>query len=363
MPHRLVNAPADCLGPPAAGNACTPPAGTGILKVLMAQKMFFEFPKPVVSRAPWLPVAVAWLAAAVLLPGCRQPGAEDRPAGVGPRVIATTTVVADLVRQVGGEWVTVDCLMAAGIDPHSYKATPRDTDRLLQADLVVASGLHLEGRLATLLERLADRVRVVAVADRLPAERLLAAGGEIPDPHVWFDAELWSLLPAQVAASLAEIDPDRADDYRARAEGYAARLRDLDETVRQRIAAIPEGRRVLVTAHDAFRYFGRAYGMEVVGVQGTSTVSEAGLGDINRLVELVVSRKIPAVFVETSVADRNVAALLEGACARGHEVRLGGRLSSDSLGAPGSGADTLERALLTNVETIVAALAPPEDGP
>jgi manganese/zinc/iron transport system substrate-binding protein len=176
------------------------------------------------------------------------------------------------------------------------------------------------------------------------------------DPHVWFDAGLWSLCPPLVAEALATLDPAGAAAYRERAAAHAAELVALDAQVRGRIAAIPERRRVLVTAHDAFRYFGRAYGIEVVGVQGTSTESEAGLHDVNRLVELLVSRGIPAVFVETSVADRNVAALIEGAAARGQKVAIGGRLYSDSLGAAGSGADTLAAALAANVETIVAAL-------
>ena len=322
------------------------------------------------SGVLWLTVAAAVLAAA----GCGGPTADGgkfeggklaRKAAVGgrPRILVTTTVVADLVRQVAGDRVEVDCLMPPGIDPHSYKATPRDAERLLEADLVVASGLHLEGRLAALLARLADRVAVLSVADRLPANRILEAAGGIPDPHVWFDAGLWSLLPAEVARALAAIDPAGAETYAARAETYAARLREADAEARERLATIPPDRRVLVTAHDAFRYFGRAYGIEVVGVQGTSTASEAGLGDINRLVELVVSRRIPAVFVETSVADRNVAALIEGARARGHQVSIGGRLYSDSLGPPESDGGTLEAALAANVETIVTALADGEAAP
>ncbi|MFN5755527.1 MAG: metal ABC transporter solute-binding protein, Zn/Mn family [Planctomycetia bacterium] len=284
--------------------------------------------------------------------------AEAAPPDDGkPVVVATTTVVADLVREVAGDRVVIDSLMAAGIDPHSYKATPRDADRLARADLVVASGLHLEGKLAELLARLAKRVPVVAVADTLPADRLLEADAGLHDPHVWFDAKLWSLCSAVVAKALAGIDADHAAEYTARAAGYAARLERLDDELRHRIATIPADRRVLVTAHDAFRYFGRAYGIEVVGVQGTSTESEAGLRDINRLVDLVVERRIPAVFLETSVSDRSVAALREGAKARGHDVRLGGRLHSDSLGEPGAPAGSLEGALRENVETIVAALA------
>jgi manganese/zinc/iron transport system substrate-binding protein len=270
--------------------------------------------------------------------------------------VATTTVVADLVRQIGGDRVAVECLMAPGIDPHSYKPTPRDADRLAGADLVVASGLHLEGKLAGILERLGDRRPVAIAAEALPADDLIAVGGGLHDPHVWFDPKLWSRCAAMVAEALARVDPAAATAYRERATAYAAGLLELDERLRSRIASIPPDRRVLVTAHDAFRYFGRAYGLEVVGVQGTSTESEAGLADINRLVDLVVTRGLPAVFIETSVSNRNVAALCEGARARGHEVVLGGTLHSDSLGGPGSGAETLEAALTRNVETIVAGL-------
>jgi len=296
---------------------------------------------------------------AAALAGCAAPPADPPGAGV-PRVVCTTTVVADLVRQVAGDRAAVDCLMPAGVDPHSYRATPRDADRLAAADLVVASGLRLEGKLADLLDRLGRRVPVVAVADALPRESLLTVGPDAFDPHVWFDAALWARCAAPVAEALARLDPPAAADYRARAAACAARLDALDADVRARIAAIPADRRVLVTAHDAFRYFGRAYGLEVVGVQGTSTESEAGIGDVNRLVDLLVDRGIPAVFVETSVADRNVAALVEGAAARGHAVALGGRLYSDSLGGPGSGGETLAAALAANVEVIVAALAAPE---
>jgi manganese/zinc/iron transport system substrate-binding protein len=281
-----------------------------------------------------------------------------------PVVVATTTVVADLVRQVAGDRVVIDCLMAPGIDPHSYKATPRDADRLARADLVVASGLHLEGKLAELLTRLGKRVPMVAVADTLPKDLLLAADSAddgavdgLHDPHVWFDARLWSRCPAAVVEPLAAVDPAGRAGFESRAAAYAARLESLDEKHRGRMAAIPRQRRVLVTAHDAFRYFGRAYGLEVVGVQGVSTESEAGLGDINRIVDLVVSRGIPAVFVETSVSDRNVTAIQEGAKSRNHAVSLGGRLYSDSLGAAGSGAETLEQVLEANVETIVAGLS------
>ena len=272
------------------------------------------------------------------------------------RVIATTTVVADLVEQVGGDLVVVESLMADGVDPHSYRATPRDIDRLVRADLIVANGLHLEGKLAELLERIGRKRPFVAVGNAVPKNELLSIGNDLFDPHIWFDAKLWSYCPSAVADALSQLDSKAALDYRQRAEKYSKNLLELDKNVKRKFKEIPPQRRVLITAHDAFRYFGRAYGLEVIGVQGTSTESEAGLADMNQLVELVVQRKIPAVFVETSVSDRNVTALIEGAAARGHSVHLGGRLYSDALGPAGGGGYTLERALLSNVDTIIGAL-------
>ena len=272
------------------------------------------------------------------------------------RVTATTTVVADLVEQVGGNLVVVESLMADGVDPHSYRATPRDIDRLVRADLIVANGLHLEGKLAELLERIGRKRPFVAVGEAVPQDELLPIGNGLFDPHIWFDAKLWSYCPFAVADALIQLDSEAASHYQHRAEKYSQDLLELDENVRKKFNEIPRQRRVLITAHDAFRYFGRAYGLEVIGVQGTSTESEAGLADMNQLVDLVVRRRIPAVFVETSVSDRNVTALIEGASARGHIVRLGGRLYSDALGPAGGGGDTLERALLSNVDTIFGAL-------
>ena len=272
------------------------------------------------------------------------------------RVTTTTTVVADLVEQVGGDLVVVESLMADGVDPHSYRATPRDIDRLVRADLIVANGLHLEGKLAELLERIGRKRPFVAVGEAVPQDELLPIGNGLFDPHIWFDAKLWSYCPFAVADALIQLDSEAASHYQHRAEKYSKDLLELDENVRKKFNEIPRQRRVLITAHDAFRYFGRAYGLEVIGVQGTSTESEAGLADMNQLVDLVVRRRIPAVFVETSVSDRNVTALIEGASARGHIVRLGGRLYSDALGPAGGGGDTLERALLSNVDAIFGAL-------
>ncbi|MEO1991382.1 MAG: zinc ABC transporter substrate-binding protein [Pirellulales bacterium] len=273
-----------------------------------------------------------------------------------PKVVATTTVVADLVYQIAGNRVEIDCLMGPGIDPHSFKATPRDADRLARADIVFASGLHLEGKLSVLLDRLARRTHVVQVADTLPKEKLIQVTKSLYDPHVWFDPILWSDCVNEVVISLKNIDPSGSTYFADRGSAYCSLLKTLDDQIRKELSTIASTHRVMVTSHDAFRYFGRAYGIQVVGIQGTSTESETGLHDINRLVDLVVTRRIPAVFVETSVADRNMTALREGAQARGHVVGLGGRLYSDALGPTGTGAETLEGALRANVRVIVSGL-------
>lgn len=273
-------------------------------------------------------------------------------AAARPTVVATTTIVADLVRQVAGDRVSVESLMGPGVDPHAYRATPRDADRLVRADLIVAGGLHLEGKLVDLLARLGRSRRVVLAAEAVPAADLLEAAPGVPDPHVWFDASLWCHAVEPLVDPLAAIDPAGADSYRRRADDYVRRLRSLHESLQSAFTAIPVERRVLITAHDAFGYLGRGYGIEVVGLQGVSTESEAGLADVNRIVNLVVGRGIPAVFVETSVPDRAVEAMCEGVRARGRPIRIGGRLYSDALGEPGSGADTLEGMLLANAETI-----------
>jgi len=306
------------------------------------------------------------LCLASLLPlaaGCQD--APRRPLGDGRvRVLATTTVVADLVRQVGGERVEVSCLMAAGIDPHSYKPTPRDADRLATADLVVANGLDLEGRLAEMLGKLERTRPVVAVAEAIPRSDLLPAGGGQHDPHVWFDPTLWRSCCAALADALATVDPPGAAGYRSRAAAYSDRLAAVDDRVRRRIETIPAERRVLVTAHDAFRYFGRRYGFEVLGIQGLSTESEAGLKQVEELVSLLVKRRIPAVFVESTIPERSVRALIAGAKARGHEVAIGGELFSDAMGPPGTYEGTYVGMIDHNVTTIARALGlePPAGG-
>ncbi|HMP74141.1 MAG TPA: zinc ABC transporter substrate-binding protein [Kiritimatiellia bacterium] len=275
------------------------------------------------------------------------------------RVVATVGMIGDLVEQVAGDRAEVVTLIGAGMDPHSYKVTRRDVARLSEADVVFYNGLLLEGRMGDVLARIGRSGKpVIAVAERLDASLRLedpeAKGKD--DPHLWMDVGLWSGALEVIAEALGAFDPVDAERYRARAREARATLLELDEAVRRAMQTIPEARRVLVTAHDAFQYFGRAYGMEVMGIQGISTESEAGLRDINRLVGVLVERGIGAVFVETSVADKNVRALVEGARARGHTVKIGGELFSDAMGLPGTYEGTYVGMMDHNATTVTRAL-------
>jgi manganese/zinc/iron transport system substrate-binding protein len=288
--------------------------------------------------------------------GCQAPAAESRPDASPYRVVATTGMVADLVRQVAGDKADVVQLIGDGVDPHLYTPTRNDVAHLHRAHLVFYSGLLLEGRMTDMLVRLARTRPVFAVTEAIDEGALLATEGGHPDPHVWMEVRLWSQGLDAVAESLAGFDPQNAELYRANAAAHRARLAELDDYARRVLGSIPADRRVMITAHDAFGYLGRAYGLEVLGIQGISTESEAGLQDINRLVDLLVARRVPAIFVESSVSDKNVRALIEGAAARGHKVRIGGELFSDAMGPSGTYEGTYVGMIDHNVTTIARAL-------
>lgn len=273
------------------------------------------------------------------------------------RVVATTGLVADLVREIAGPHVEVTELMGPRIDPHLYKPTPQDVSKLAAADMVFYSGLHLEGKMGEYLDRIAETRPVVPVAEYIDVDRLLESSETTYDPHIWFDAQLWADAGLVVGVAFSQFDPAHADDYTTRATVYHDELMELDGTIREQLAAIPKDRRVLVTAHDAFQYFGRAYDVEVRGIQGVSTESEAGLHEIESLVQFLVERKIPAVFVETSVNDSRVRSLIDGAQAQGHAVKIAEpELYSDALGEADTPAGTYRGMMKENVATITAAL-------
>lgn len=273
-------------------------------------------------------------------------------------VVATTGMIADAARVIGADQVTVRGLMGPGVDPHSYRQTRSDIVAMAKADLVLAHGLYLEAQMESFLHDLGRRRRVVAVADDLPRERLLGhlAYDDKFDPHVWMDPQRWGLVISAIRDALIDARPEARALFEANAAAYQEDVTALDAYARQLLGSVPKARRVLVTAHDAFRYLGEAYDLEVAGIQGISTESEAGLARIADLVSLLVDRRIAAVFVETSVSDRNIRALVEGAAARGHVVRIGGELYSDAMGEPGTYEGTWLGMIDHNVTTITAAL-------
>ncbi|HWH14563.1 MAG TPA: zinc ABC transporter substrate-binding protein [Miltoncostaeaceae bacterium] len=306
---------------------------------------------------------LAALALLIALPACVQERANPPEAGPGGvRVVATTNIVADLVRQVGGDRVRVEALMGPGIDPHAYKASAGDVRRLRQATLIVYGGLELEGKMADVFADLGTRIPTVAVAEGLPEDRLIPVpdfAGRY-DPHVWNDPDLWGRAGLRLADALAAADPAHAGEYRGRARAYRARVQDLEARLREELAAVPPRRRVLVTSHDAFGYFGRAFDFEVAGIQGVSTATEASTADVDRIARLVAERGVRTIFVESSVPPQTVQAVRAAARARGAaDVRVGEELYSDSAGDAGTPEGTYEGMLAHNVRAIRDGLADP----
>ena len=297
---------------------------------------------------------------------CKPGSTATRPAAAATpdeptypiRVVCTVGMIADIVRNVGGEHVAVTALMGEGIDPHIYKASPGDVSLLTGADLIFYNGLNLEGRMGDVLVKLARRIPTFPVTEGVSREQLR----EPPefkghyDPHVWFDVSMWMQCAEYVRDRLAEFDPQNIADYESNLRAYLDELRVLDRDVRKRIASIDKSRRILVTAHDAFGYFGRAYDIGVRAIQGLSTESEASVKDINDLVAFIVQRRVKAVFVESSVSRKNITALVEGCRAVGHDITIGGELYSDAMGPADTSDGTYVGMVRHNVDIIVGAL-------
>ncbi|SMF56456.1 metal ABC transporter solute-binding protein, Zn/Mn family [Paenibacillus barengoltzii] len=275
------------------------------------------------------------------------------------KVVTTIGMITDVVQEVGGEQVEVIGLMGPGVDPHLYKASQGDIEKLDQAEVVFYGGLHLEGKMTEIFEKLEQKKRTVAVSKDIDPSELRSgadAGGTQYDPHIWFNVRHWITATQAIRDTLSAYDPDHADVYRENAEAYIAELEKLDAEVKERIAEIPEQDRILVTAHDAFGYFGDAYGIQVMGLQGISTAAEYGSRDVAKLRDFLVEHKIKAVFVESSIPTKSMEAVIAGAAELGHTVKIGGELYSDSLGEPGSEADSYIEMVRHNVNTIVEAL-------
>jgi manganese/zinc/iron transport system substrate-binding protein len=299
--------------------------------------------------------------ASFLISACSA-GSGESELPIGERtinVVTTTGMIADITKNVGGDRVQVTALMGPGVDPHLYKASEGDVQRLQEADVILYNGLHLEAQMGEVLERLNEfGIKTVAVTDKIDRSALQSPPefqGNY-DPHVWFDVTLWMKAVEQVRETLVEMDPDSGSTYEANAEAYLAELEDLHQYVLDQAGTIPVEQRILITAHDAFNYFGRAYGFEVRGLQGISTEAQAGTADVQALADFIVENEIPAVFVESSVPQRNVEAVQAAVQAQGFEVSIGGSLFSDAMGSEGTPEGTYLGMVRHNIDTITTAL-------
>ena len=283
---------------------------------------------------------------------------SEAPTTYPYHAVATVGMVGDIVRNVAGDLATVDVIMGPGVDPHLYTASRDDVAKMMRADIIFYSGLLLEGTMSDVLVKVAARKPVLAVTEAVDPQYLLSPDGQAGhhDPHVWMDPSAWSRCVTAVAERLAEFDPANARRYRDNAKAYRQQLEALHDYGLEALGSIPEGSRVLVTSHDAFNYFGRAFGLDVQGVQGLSTESEAGLRRVNELVDMLVDQNVKAVFVETSVPRKSIEALINGARSRGHEVTIGGTLYSDAMGDAGTYEGTYVGMIDHNITTVARAL-------
>jgi manganese/zinc/iron transport system substrate-binding protein len=297
--------------------------------------------------------SILFLALGIL--GCQSP---ERADNATLKVVCTTGMVGDAVAHLMGEHAEVKTLMGPGVDPHLYKATQGDIEALTRADLIVYNGLHLEGKMTEILEKLSSSRKVYAVGELLPANKLINSTDYVDahDPHIWFDVALWEEAISELADELKKDYPEFSSDLETNSASYADTLKRLHLEVAQGIKTLPERQRVLITAHDAFKYFGKAYGMDVKGLQGISTASEYGLRDVSDLVNFVSENNIKAIFVESSVPRRSIEAVIEGAGERGHDLVLGGELYSDAMGSTGTPEGTYTGMVRHNLNTIVKAL-------
>ncbi|MFT6369649.1 MAG: manganese/zinc/iron transport system substrate-binding protein [Maribacter sp.] len=273
-------------------------------------------------------------------------------------IVTTTSMITDLVRNIGGDSVNVQGLMGTGVDPHLYKASEGDVSKLTNADVVFYNGLHLEGKLVDVFEKMGRNTNTVALAKVLDKNKLIGSEyfASSFDPHIWFNIKYWKQLTNYLTEELSKFNPENADFFQTNKTRYLLQLDALENDIKETIATLPEEKRVLVTAHDAFNYFGEAYGFEVVGLQGLSTATEAGVQDVQNLAKLIIDKKVHAIFVETSVPKRTIEALQQAVLSKGFKVEIGGTLYSDALGNTGTDEGTYLGMFRYNVNTIVEAL-------
>lgn len=293
----------------------------------------------------------------LLLVSCKQ---ETSSGTDKLQIVATTGMIGDAVAIIAGDKADVTVLMGPGVDPHLYKATQGDLNALRSGDIIFYNGLHLEGKMQEVFDRLATTKKVFPVAAGIPESKLRTVaqvnGISTHDPHIWFDVQLWMLAVAEIGKQLSASDPTNAAFYATQTTKYLEQLAALDVFVKEKMLAIPETHRTLITSHDAFGYFGAAYGIRVKGLQGISTAAEFGLKDITDMVNMIIAEDIKAVFVESSVSEKSIQAVIEGCHQKNHNIKAGGTLYSDAMGAAGTPEGNYIGMVTHNVEVIYAAL-------
>lgn len=292
----------------------------------------------------------------LLLTSCK---AKEKEVNEKLQIVTTTTMITDLVKNIGGDKVDVNGLMGTGVDPHLYKASEGDVSKLFNADVIIYGGLHLEGKLEDVFEKMRHQNKItIAVADAIEKNKLISSElfASNYDPHIWFDISNWEKITVYLVSKLSNLDSKNAAIFQANGEVYLKKLAILKTKINVIIDALPVEKRVLVTAHDAFNYFGKAYQFEVVGLQGLSTATEAGVQDVQKMASYIIEHEVKAIFVESSVPRRTIEALEEAVKSKGHEVRIGGTLYSDALGNDGTQEGTYVGMYEYNVKTIVNAL-------
>lgn len=297
------------------------------------------------------------MVAVIFFASCKSDEKKDGSSKL--KVVTTTTMLTDLVERIGGDSIQVQGLMGSGVDPHLYKASEGDVSKLFNADIVFYMGLHLEGKLVEVFEKMEKgNANTVAVGEVLPKDELIGSEyfASNYDPHVWFNIGFWKQIATHTMEELQKADPNNANFFEENTQKYIAELEALELQLKETIETLPKEQRILVTAHDAFNYFGAAFGFEVVGLQGLSTATEAGVQDVQELAKFIISREVKAIFVESSVPKRTIEALQASVKSKGHEVTIGGTLYSDALGNKGTVEGTYIGMFQYNVETIVNAL-------
>lgn len=293
----------------------------------------------------------------LLLSACDEMKEENNTSdGDKIQIVTTIAQISEPISVIGGDRVNVKSLMGPGVDPHLYEATQGDIVTLQKANIIFYSGLHLEGKMTEIFEKTSETIPTIALSNLVEKERLLTDAGGAVDPHIWFDINIWKDSLNVAVEELKKYSPDDAEYFEANKMEYFKKLDLLKEEAMEKLKSIPKEQRVLVTAHDAFSYFGRLFDIEVVGLQGLSTEDEVGISDIQSTVNLLIERKIPSVFIETSINENTIRAVIDGAAEEGHPVTLGGSLYSDAMGEEGTDEGTYLGMYRYNVNTIYDAL-------